>query len=132
MPFPGDLKYFEVSEFKHPELMNVPFLRWLDRVRGLAGVPFALNDDARVPSATEPVGSAGSKSLHRRGRAVDIRSRDWTAAQKWKVSAAIHALADEAPGKVEFEPVFSPTDRHWHLGVDDRPEQVHEFVESDE
>src|SRR3990167_3192440 len=82
MPFPADLKHFRASEFKHPELMSVPFLRWLDRVRERAGAPFVVTNDARVAGATEPLGSAGSKSLHRRGRAVDLHSRVWTATQK--------------------------------------------------
>ena len=132
MPFPADLKHFRASEFKHPELMSVPFLRWLDRVRERAGAPFVVTNDARVAGATEPLGSAGSKSLHRRGRAVDLHSRVWTATQKWRVAAAIITLAPEAPGKVEWEPVYGDTDQHWHLGVDDALTASHELIEANE
>lgn len=129
MSFPSDLKHFKRSEFAYPDLMDTSFLRWLDRVRELCGVRFMVTNDAR-PGGDMPTG-ASSKSLHKRGRAVDLRSRDWTATQKWKVSAAIHWLADEAPGKVEFEQVYSGTDQHWHLGVDDHATD-HELIESDE
>jgi hypothetical protein len=129
MSFPTDLKHFKAAEFVYPELMDVPFLRWLDRVRELCGVRFFVTNDAR-PGGEMPTGASG-KSLHKRGRAVDLRSRDWSAADKWKVSAAIHWLADQAPGKVEFEQVYSNTDQHWHLGVDDHATD-HELIESDE
>ena len=132
MTFPNDLVYFKKHEFQNADLMHIPFLRWLDRVRAKAGVPFTITNAARVAGTTEPVGSAGSKSLHRRGRAVDLYSRGWTAAQKWKVDDAIHTLASEAPGMVEFELVYSPTDQHWHLGVDDALTAEHELIESDE
>jgi len=129
MTFPDDLSHFKRSEFVHPDLMDVTFLRWLDRVRAMAGVRFFVTNDAR-PGGEMPTGAA-SKSLHKRGRAGDLRSRSWTDVEKWQVSAAIHWLADQAPGKVEFEQVYSDTDQHWHLGVDDHGTS-HELIESDE
>ena len=130
MAFPTDLSHFTAAEFNHPDLMDPSFLRWLDRVRHLAGVPFQITNDARL-SGDNPMGSV-TKSLHKRGRAVDLRSTDWTVAQKWKVLAAVVQLAPDAPGKVELEAVFSGTDKHWHLGVDDAAGAQHEFIESDE
>lgn len=130
MPVPTDLKHFEPSEFKFPDLMDTTFLRWLDRVRELSGVPMIVTNDAR-PAGEMPTG-ASAKSLHRRGRAVDIRSRTLTAAQKWNLVQAMVDLRDEAPGKIEFECVFSPTDTHWHIAVDDSPTASHEMVEADE
>jgi hypothetical protein len=127
--FPTDLRHFERDEFKFPDAMDTAFLRWLDRVREESGVPMTITDDAR-PAGVMPEG-ASKTSLHFRGRAVDIRSRDWTTTQKWDVAAAIFTLAAEAPGKVEFEQVHSPTDLHWHIGVDDRGVN-HKLVESDE
>jgi hypothetical protein len=109
--------------------MDVAFLRWLDRIRERAGVPMVITDDARPPGVM-PEG-ASKTSLHFRGRAVDLRSRDWTAPQKWQIAAAIVFLAADAPGKVEFEQVYSSTDRHWHLGVDERGVN-HHLIESDE
>ena len=132
MSVPTDLAYFAVSEFSHPEVMDAAFCRWLDQVRAVAGVPMVITNAGRIAAATEPIGSAGSKSLHRRGRAVDLRSCDWTAAQKWKLMAAIANLASAAPGHVELELVHSATDQHWHLGVDDTPTAQHEVIEAEE
>lgn len=143
MTFPSDLIFFSASEFKHADLMSVPFLRWLDRVRQRAAaiirrydtqrdVPFVITDDARVASDAEPEGSAGRRSLHHIGCAVDIRSRDWNGLQKWCAAQAIHELSYEAPGGVEFEMVYSKTDRHWHVGVDPRSYERPELIESDE
>ncbi len=129
MSFPPDLRHFQREEFQFPDNMDTAFLRWLDRVREEAGVPMVITDDARLPQVM-PEG-ASATSLHFRGRAVDMRSRDWNAMQKWDVVAAIFALADEAPGKVEFEQVYSPTDQHWHLGVNEQAVN-HHLIESDE
>lgn len=118
MAFPSDLRHFQANEFKFPEMMDVSFLRWLDRVREESGVPMVITDDGR-PAGVMPEG-ASTTSLHFRGRAVDLRSRDWTATQKWDLAAAIVTLADDAPGKVEWEQVYSGADKHWHIGVDDR------------
>jgi hypothetical protein len=128
MTFPTDLTHFRATEFRYPDLMDIAFLRWLDRVRARAGVPFIITSDAR-PSGGATGGSA--TSLHKRGRAVDLRTRHWTAIEKWAAAAAIMALAPDAPGSVEFELVHSATDRHWHLGVDDRA-AGHELIEADE
>ena len=117
--FPPDLVYFSRGEVQFPDQMDVPFLRWLDRVRGQASVPFVITDDAS-PTGQMPEG-ASHTSLHQRGRAVDIRSRDWMASQYWQVVAAVFFLADAAPGKIELELVHIPTDQHLHLGVDDNP-----------
>lgn len=116
------LLFFAEHEFSHPEKMDVAFLLWLDKVRERSGVPFVITSSWR-DSAT---------SLHGLGMAVDLRSSVWSSIQKFRVAAAIFDLRFDAPGKVEFEPVFSPTDKHWHLGVDPRPGKEHEFVEADE
>ena len=103
--------------------MSVDFLRWLDRVRERAGVRFEITSDFRP----------GDPGHHGRGDSVDLNSRIWNAAQKWNVNAAIILLAPEAPGKVEFEPVYDHNgDQHWHVAVDRRPGARHEFVEADD
>ena len=109
--------------------MDTTFLRWLDRVRERCRVPFIITNDAR-PSLEIPTGGV-SKSLHKRGRAVDIRTQGLGAVQKWRIAEAIIFLAHDAPGKVEWETVWSPTDKHWHLGVDDNAPH-HEMIESDD
>lgn len=125
MSFPTDLKHFAQAEFTHPEVMDVAFLRWLDRVREHAGVRFVITSDGRP----------GDDGLHGRGMAVDLDSRVWDATQKWRVTTALVLLAGEAPGAVEFEPVYNADrtkDRHWHIAVDPRPGKTHEFVEADD
>jgi len=125
MSFPTDLVYFRASEFRYPDNMDVGFLRWLDRVRGRAGVPFHITNDYRT----------NGKGLHGRGMAVDLDSRQWSAHDKWRVNAAIVGLEAEAPGAIEFEPVYNADpakDHHWHIGVDPRPNAVGEFVEADD
>ena len=129
MTFPTDLRHFQANEFRYPDLMDIAFLRWLDRIRERAGIQMVITNDAR-PGGEMPNGAA-AKSLHKRGRAVDLRSRDWTVAQKWQVASAIFFLAADAPGKVEWELVHSKTDQHWHLGVDDRAAH-HELIEAEE
>jgi hypothetical protein len=128
---PSDLQVLEPSDFHRPELMAESFVRWLDAVCAHAGIDPIITDDGRLAEDPNPTGSARKHSLHRRGRAVDLRSRIWTPAQKWRLNAAIVELADTAPGKVEFEPVYSPTDQHWHVGVDEMA-TAHRFLEADE
>jgi hypothetical protein len=125
MTFPA-LVHFSRGEFHFPDQMDIPFLRWLDRVRERANVPFVITDDGR-PTGQMPEG-ASVTSLHKRGRAVDIRSRDWTSAQYWQVVGAIIFLAAAAPGKVELELVHGPTDQHLHVGVDDNPKAVPQLI----
>lgn len=124
MTFPV-LRHFKASEFSSPDLMNTAFLIWLDLVRDRAKVPFVITSDGRV----------GDDGLHGLGMAVDIRSRGWTATQKWQVVDAIVFYANQAPGHVELEMVFNvepEKDCHWHIGVDPRPNKQHEFVEADD
>lgn len=130
MPVPADLKHFRASEFRRPELMHESFVRWLDAVRDRAGVVMVVTDDGR--RGERPAGSVVA-SLHEQGRAVDLRSRNWTPQEKWAIVSAIVQLADQAPGKVELETVFDRDgDKHWHLGVDARPGARHELIEADD
>lgn len=125
-------RWFKPSEFKHPELMDSEFILWLDLIRDRSNVSMFITDDARLPG-DRPSGSSKT-SLHFRGRAVDIRSKNWTAEEKWRLSDMIHLYAAWAPGKVEFELVYDAKtggDKHWHIGVDDKALQ-HQFIESDD
>lgn len=121
MSFPVT-RWFKASEFKNPDMMNVAFVLWLDLVRDRAKVPFVITSDGRP----------GDDKLHGLGLAVDIDSSKWTVVQKWRVVESVMFYANQAPGKVEFETVFSPSDKHWHLAVDPRPGKSHEFVEADD
>lgn len=127
--FPTDLANFDRTEFNHPDMMYVPFLRWLDKVRSIAGVRFELTDDGRADGNPEPSGSAGGTSLHHRGCAVDIRIKDLNAQQLWKINFAIVLCCDaQTVGKVEVEWVKGITETHLHLGLDWTPKKQHEFI----
>ena len=128
---PTDLQVLQPRAFHRPALMQEAFVRWLDAVCARAGLDPVITDDGRLDTDLNPTGSAGKHSLHRRGRAVDLRSRLWTPAMKWRLAAAVVELAAQAPGAVEFELVYSPTDQHWHLGVDETA-TAHRLLEADE
>jgi len=128
---PTDLAMLHPVAFHRPEMMSEPFVRWLDTVMQRAGVDPVITDDGRLDTDQNPTGSAGKHSLHRRGRAVDLRSRIWTDTIKWRLVTAVVELADQAPGFVELELVYSPSDRHWHIGVDETA-TAHRLLEADE
>lgn len=129
MAFPAT-RYFAPSEFKHPERMNPAFVLWLDNVRARARVAMVITDDARDPG--ELPSGASKTSLHFRGCAVDVRSRNWSAYDKWRVVEAIVFYADSAPGKIELELVYDQDgDKHWHIGVDETA-LTHQLIEADD
>jgi uncharacterized protein YcbK (DUF882 family) len=53
-----ELRYFKASEFKEPAKMGYEFMRWLDRVRGMAGVPVRITSSYRSPEYNRSVGGA--------------------------------------------------------------------------
>lgn len=129
MTFPSDLQHFSAGEFHRPEMMNEGFMRWLDRVRTLCGVEFHVTDDGR--DAHDAPSGSSKTSLHYLGRAVDIRTYTLSAQQKWRIMAAVVALANDAPGAVEIEWVKGPTEEHLHLGVDEKAEWNEFIVNND-
>lgn len=116
------LRHFKEREFRNFAAMNTEFVNWLDEVRHRAGVPFHINSSYR----------AGDPGLHGAGCAVDLDSTRWSSADKWKVAHAVLTTPTPWPAAVEFEPVFSPVDKHWHVGLDFRAGAVNEFIEADD
>ena len=116
---PNDLRYFKPNEFKHPELVNEQAVRLLDEIRHQYARPIIITDDARLPGDA-PTG-ASKTSLHYKGQAFDIRSRDMTKEDMFRLARAVVNVADWVARKVgtqgiEFEIVDSATDKHVHLG----------------
>ena len=113
-----DLRYFKLSEFKHPELVNETAAEMLDEIRSQYGRPLVLTDDARLPTDKPP--GYSPTSLHYKGQAFDLRSRDMSAEALWKlVTAVFNVAAWVARGAkegVELEIVSSSTDHHVHIG----------------
>ena len=128
MSVPPDLQFFMMSEFRHPDLVDAWSARQLDGVRATYGESLTITDDARTADDLPP-GSAGSNSLHRKGQAFDLRTRDKTEQQMWSLVDAIYVTAATIPvaiGGVELELVASSTDHHLHVGwfKDGRPSRL--------
>lgn len=107
------LLYFKPSEWKHPELVDFDFAKWLDVVRLYCRVPLTLTSDGRT--AAENAAAGGSPtSLHLLGRAVDIRW-DFSNEQLFKI---LDAVCDAGQGRgVELEVVPAGAQRHVHVGL---------------
>lgn len=113
LPFPA-LRHFSVIEFNRADLMDDSFLRWLDDVRHLAGVPFKLTSDARTAEHNAKVGGSPT-SLHLLGRAVDFTLRAWDSETLWKITWAVCQTPTPNGAGAELE--FVLADKHAHLGL---------------
>ena len=132
-----ELAFFNRSEFNSPDEMDYGFLRYLDKVRGMTGIPFVLTSDGRDPEHNARVGGVET-SLHlfdtEKGllcRAVDFvfpyhyyknRSVRWKAF--WSLTEAVMQVAKNTKWHkatlhpyVQFEIVHSKVDRHFHLAL---------------
>ena len=73
--------HFELSEFDSPDeigsgfMMDLDFLVKLDTARHKAGIPFKINSGYRTIAHNKKVGGKRNSS-HRKGLAVDIKSKD--------------------------------------------------------
>ena len=113
------LRHFTQSEFNHPEELEPAFLLLLDNIRDIADTPFFLTSDYRTPDENKIVGGSAT-SLHMAGAAVDFVISPWNAAGLWRVVRAV-ALVESAYGVTfELEISQSPSDRHFHLGLQKR------------
>lgn len=123
----NDLPYFLLSEFKRPDLVDYRAARLLVKIRSRSGVKMIITDDGR-PLGKLPPG-ASKQSLHFKGCAFDIRSRDWTREEYWKIVAATCSVAAELlpiESGVEMELVKGLKDTHFHIGFffDGRPSRL--------
>lgn len=122
----ANLRNFSEGEFNNFAKMDQEFLKFLDDVRTLAGMPFYLTSDYRSPQRNAEIGGHVA-SLHPKGMAVDFvtqscRSRlaqDYYA-DIYKIMWAIVKVTDAQPSHnraVQFEIVKGPNDWHLHLGL---------------
>lgn len=112
------LRWFQPAEFRHYGLVDDWSAHRLDEIRDFYGEPLELTDDART-MGEQPPGSAGAASLHRLGQAFDLRTKDKTPQQLFRLEAAILRVAQHLPpvlGGIELEWVASPSDHHVHIG----------------
>ena len=52
------LKWFEPHEFRHPQMMGLEFMIWLDQVREDADVPMVITSDFRSKEYNASIGGA--------------------------------------------------------------------------
>lgn len=106
------LRWFKWEEFKHPELMDLAFVSFVDDVRQEYGFPLHRTSDART--AEENASSPGSSitSRHLVGQAMDFKFPP-TKHHLWQFVAAVMRCQRAQP--IELEIVHGPTDSHIHL-----------------
>src|SRR2546422_8296205 len=67
------LRHFQLSEFRHPDLVEDAAAVWLDDIREQFGAPLVLTSDARTPEENAQASGSSPTSLHLLGRAFDLR-----------------------------------------------------------
>lgn len=109
---------FPAASFKYPEHVNQRALNLLQLIRTLCGVPMTITGDWRPPGFV-PTGGSNS-SLHFKGHAFDIRSKNWDARTRglvecaiWKIAASLHGTPEAG---MEVEWVLSGPQEHLHVG----------------
>src|SRR5438132_11143353 len=112
MALTADTRYFKLSEFRHPELMDLDFVAWLNKVRAEYGFPLTLTSDARTPEENAAASGSSPTSRHLVGQAIDAEFPP-TANHVWHLVQAVMTVADAHP--IELELVNGPSDRHIHL-----------------
>jgi hypothetical protein len=114
MPVTSPLRWFQVGEFHHPELVQDAAAVWLDDIREYADFPLVLTSDARTPEENAAASGSSPTSLHLLGRAFDLQYPG-DAEQVWRLVEAVFVVSRSRP--VELELVHSATDQHVHLGL---------------
>lgn len=136
-----ELHYFDASEFRHPDKMDELFLQWLNTVRTMAGIPFAVTSDARDVAANTRVGG-WTTSYHlyddetgRRASAVDFhtpgtKTKNKPLAEEERVHVIGAVLRAHSWGRNFQLGIYQgPTDWHWHLALrpqgDAKPSRIY-------
>ena len=114
MPITSPLRYFKLSEFKHPELVLDQCAVMLDDIRGHYGAPITITSDARTPEENTAASGSSPTSLHLEGRAFDLRYPP-TAELAWRLVDAVYLVSGDRP--VELELVHSDQDQHVHIAL---------------
>jgi len=110
----SNLRHFDVSEFRHPELVDDTAAVFLDDVRELYGAALIVTSDARTLEENDAAAGSSPTSLHLLGRAFDLRWIDDPEAL-WRFVDAVYVTAGDRA--VELELVNGPSDRHIHVGL---------------
>lgn len=80
----AEIQHFTPADFKNPDRMGYEFVKWLDGVRELAGVPILVSSDYRDPAYNASVGGA-KDSAHTDDpcNAADIRKHPTPSDPNW-------------------------------------------------
>ena len=115
MALVSDLSHFALSEFKHPELVDLDAATMLNEVRDRYGKPLVLTSDARTPAENAALPGSSPTSLHLQGRAFDLQ---WLpdAPDRWKFVCAVVGVQRLYGYQPELEFVLSGPQQHVHLG----------------
>ena len=124
-PIFEDVFWFKPEEFKNPHLINRDALERLDEFRSEYDKPITITDDARTKN-DDPPGSAGSKSLHKKGQAFDIRIKHMTREDLYVFVQEFMLWTNGQTKGVELELVWSAKDKHCHIGffLDNTPSRL--------
>jgi hypothetical protein len=117
-----DIKWFKPEEFKYPHLIDIELLTLLDSIRAYYGEPIYITDDYRPANI-----NYGSKtSLHKYGRAVDIRSKHLSATDLYKLIDNIMFITFVLKIVIELEIDNSKDNKHIHIGLlaDNKPSKL--------
>lgn len=83
----ASLTHFDPDEFRAPEKMGWEFMRWLDKVRGDAGVKMVITSSYRTPAENAAAGGApDSAHIDVPCNAVDIGMRPRPDDPNWNFS----------------------------------------------
>lgn len=123
MPITSPLRHFQVSEFRHPELVQNEAAVWLDDIREYADFPLILTSDARTAEENAAASGSSPTSLHLQGRAFDLRYPG-SPELVWRFVEAVFIVSGSRP--VELELVRSAKDQHLHIALlpNDRDSRV--------
>jgi len=81
------IRHFKPEEFAAPDKMSYGFMRWLDQLRELAGVPMTITSSYRTPARNREVGGAAdSAHVDVPCAAVDIGERPRDDDPNWNFS----------------------------------------------
>lgn len=114
MPITSTLHHFQLSEFRHPELVTNEAAVFLDDVREACGFSLTITSDARTQAENDAASGSSPTSLHLLGRAFDLRYPT-TEEQAWKLVDAVMLVSGTRP--VELELVHSAVDSHVHIAL---------------
>lgn len=114
MPITSTLRHFQLSEFRHHEMVANDAAVWLDDIREYYDAPLTITSDARTAEENAAASGSSPTSLHLSGRAFDLRYPG-SPELVWQFVEAVMVVSRGRP--VELELVNSAVDKHIHIAL---------------